>query len=877
MALVPQPSVVLSTAMPTPGSLNAPYFKGERVTDFLDALEAHGKAAGITNNDLPGYVLRYVHRRVRQIIESAEHWTRHDWIATRAYLTDLYSSSDQKLRITPDRFRKWVKLHAENRIFIKLQDVDRYYREFTAQSTPLTAAQRITTNEANLLFYRGIPPSMRKKIRRKIPAAQQTSITAPTIATVLSNLRAHFNEDDIDNDDDDVELSLDSDEASEGSETEDEDFKMKTTRKQKGKVRFDTRKEVPGAPSILPPVPTDINVLTKQMEDLRLGHARQLEDIQRGQAMLLRELTAVKAMNTHRGSYNGGGPSTLPPLDRPARCFICDQLHRQGIQHCPDVPLLINDGLMKYTPNGRLVRPDDSDLPRGSVTGGGVARVLREERRTSESLKGKAKGERDSPPHMAHYASLQTGGEDFFVSDVFAISSSPPTAFPVTRSQVKDSRFDPTKGRPNKRTNEESTLVSPPVQNRRRPQNPAPVPQTSAPQQTPAPTTPRRPLVQPQPRSQTVPPPLSEPAPPQGRPIVPRPVHKPATNPQPHPSNTEEAWRTRKTIPKDQPALREGIDMIEGTRPPAKSTGGYHFTSTVQDMVNGDAIQEKILETTITLSLKEVIGISADLQKRFAGLTKTRREYTTKAVIAQPMDDYYGDEQPDEEPAYIEELEELEELEGATQTYEYGEETSGPSYSTIHLSYKEDEELDSVLLRYSSAVKMVSSPLFAMTTGRFNGTIAGQDVTFMVDSGSELNLLSEELHSRTGIAIDLDGARWSLKGINGGAVPLVGCCREVPVAIGGHRFDHHFFVNSETGKQDVILGQPWLQWYTAALLYSRSGAVEMKVWKAGDRETGERPTISIRLCAANAPRNSDRLVMKGKKATIEECESESEN
>jgi hypothetical protein len=147
----------------------------------------------------------------------------------------------------------------------------------------------------------------------------------------------------------------------------------------------------------------------------------------------------------------------------------------------------------------------------------------------------------------------------------------------------------------------------------------------------------------------------------------------------------------------------------------------------------------------------------------------------------------------------------------------------------------------------------------------------------MVDSGSELNLMSEDLHSRTGIPINLDGARWSLKGINGGAVPLVGCCREVPVSISGHRFDHHFFVNSETGKQDVILGQPWLQWYTAALLYLRTGTVKMKVWKTGDRKSGEQPTISIRLCAANAPRNSDQLVMKGKKATIEDYASDSEN
>ena len=44
-------------------------------------------------------------------------------------------------------------------------------------------------------------------------------------------------------------------------------------------------------------------------------------------------------------------------------------------------------------------------------------------------------------------------------------------------------------------------------------------------------------------------------------------------------------------------------------------TGGYHFTSMVQDMVNSDVVQAKILDTMITLPLKEIIGISTDLQK----------------------------------------------------------------------------------------------------------------------------------------------------------------------------------------------------------------------------------------------------------------------
>ena len=132
--------------------------------------------------------------------------------------------------------------------------------------------------------------------------------------------------------------------------------------------------------------------------------------------------------------------------------------------------------------------------------------------------------------------------------------------------------------------------------------------------------------------------------------------------------------------------------------------------------------------------------------------------------------------------------------------------------SELLLSYNEDmENMNDILLRYSSAVKIHTNPLFAMTTGQFEGKLAERHIVFMVDTGSELNLISDKLYRQTNLALDVDGARWSLKGINGGAVPLVGCCRDVPLICSGHHFDHHFFISKEgTGKQDVILGQPWL-------------------------------------------------------------------
>ena len=189
--------------------------------------------------------------------------------------------------------------------------------------------------------------------------------------------------------------------------------------------------------------------------------------------------------------------------------------------------------------------------------------------------------------------------------------------------------------------------------------------------------------------------------------------------------------------------------------------------------------------------------------------------------------------------------------------------------SRIGLEFDEaTENKEEIMIRYASAVKihLTPQPLFAMITGRFRGKFAGLDVIFMVDTGSELNLVSQEFYNRTAMAIDLDGTRWSLKGINGRPVPLGGCVRDSEIKISGLRFDHHVFVSREgTGKQEIILGQLWLQWYSASIQYMRQGSMNMHIWQDGDGDkfdgNHQGPSILIPLCMPNAPRNTSTLNM----------------
>ena len=133
--------------------------------------------------------------------------------------------------------------------------------------------------------------------------------------------------------------------------------------------------------------------------------------------------------------------------------------------------MCIKEGLVAYTPLGRLARSDGSELPRAFRSDGGVAKGLREQHSASRNLKGKAREvSRDLPPHMANYAGLLFDGEDVLTADVFNASPSsvipewrapPSSTAAVTRSQKdKETRFDPIK-RPEKRQTEAKSIPKP--------------------------------------------------------------------------------------------------------------------------------------------------------------------------------------------------------------------------------------------------------------------------------------------------------------------------------------------------------------------------------------------------------------------------------
>ncbi|KAI0704768.1 hypothetical protein C8Q76DRAFT_588449, partial [Earliella scabrosa] len=300
----------------------------------------------------------------------------------------------------------------------------------------------------------------------------------------------------------------------------------------------------------------------------------------------------------------------------------------------------------------------------------------------------------------------------------------------------------------------------------------------------------------------------------QRREPAPAPTPSLSSLPNPPPVNTREGWQGSQH---NKPSFKAGARA-----PPVR------FTSDVQESVSVDALQEQLLSTRIEMSLREALAIAPSLQKRFGALVKVRRESdgATRTVAQAALTEV------DVTPPSLE----------AAVSFEQGVEL-----------------LEDVVERYAASVSLGQPRQYAMVSGLCEGVFGDQRVTFLVDTGSELNLINQDVWKRTNLDLDRDGARWSLRGLGGAPVTLLGCIRDAPIQLGGKNFDHHFFVSTaERTVYDGILGQPWLSYFAAEVSYETSGDSSLTAYPSRSRSG---PSVTLQICTAGHPRNADRLVL----------------
>ncbi|KAJ7189275.1 hypothetical protein C8R46DRAFT_878033 [Mycena filopes] len=351
------------------------------------------------------------------------------------------------------------------------------------------------------------------------------------------------------------------------------------------------------------------------------------------------------------------------------------------------------------------------------------------------------------------------------------------------------------------------------------------------------------PSKRPEDRGKTPPPHLPSavpphPAAPTGQPVQPLAASLPT--PPTNPINRQDGWKGSR--PSNSKNTGDDVVMRDVKKPAAGDK--YHITSQIQDRADAKSVFEGTLQTPVTLPLLELIGLSPQLQKLFTDATRSKREYDTKSAKSSV---HFSDPEA-----------------------EIISEDWTPKSVYADASF---DEVQTFLVNYGSAIaKVPEDRYFAMSTGSIKVQIGDVELTAMIDSGSELNLAGVSVPARCNLPVDFEGMKWALKGIHGGPEQLRGCATNVPMYIGGHNFSHHLFIShQELGRHDMILGQPFMQWYAARLDYERSGDVSMYMWKGGDRKVN--PTIVVTITDPKDTRNTTRMT-HSHGATIEEVEDE---
>src|SRR5258708_27224563 len=267
-----------------------------------------------------------------------------------------------------------------------------------------------------------------------------------------------------------------------------------------------------------------------------------------------------------------------------------------------------------------------------------------------------------------------------------------------------------------------------------------------------------------------------------------------------------------------------------------------------------EKVYQRILSQPVTLKLGALRETSYDLGRRFQAATRSQR-FPVQQVKAANIEVLRSavSEVPDSDD------ESEDELSDWSETFEFavdsGEASSSrASTEELHdLSYQHmmQEEYEHQFLPPTKEVNLARPHEYrAMVTACLNGRIGNQDYMMLVDSGSELNIMT--LHQVQELALPIDDSRnsWTLKGISGHMMGLEGICWNILVQIGGIEFSHNFFVTrSNLRNKDMVLGQPWLFSHSMRIDYIHEMGVMLQLWENGDRK-GQSILINLPLIKA---------------------------
>lgn len=196
-------------------------------------------------------------------------------------------------------------------------------------------------------------------------------------------------------------------------------------------------------------------------------------------------------------------------------------------------------------------------------------------------------------------------------------------------------------------------------------------------------------------------------------------------------------------------------------------------------------IRNRILNTTVTLSLQELLGMSDGLHRSlFSG---TRQPVTTSIEFSKGTD-----------PGVVARVGNL------------GMRSRKANQMDLEETGYDDEEPPLYVCGTLAAwIQILEDP---------------QRVQALLDGGAEINVMQAWLAEKHALPVTLH-AKGTMRSANGGLTPFVGICERVPVRIGSFQYYVPFFIVDTRGGHAVVLGRPFEHMSRMAHTNTASGAV----------------------------------------------------
>ena len=266
------------------------------------------------------------------------------------------------------------------------------------------------------------------------------------------------------------------------------------------------------------------------------------------------------------------------------------------------------------------------------------------------------------------------------------------------------------------------------------------------------------------------------------------------------PAVPTERLRSKQVVQSNKPPPKFVVRDPKASTEKQKGLPSYKYTSELMNGMDSELVFKRLSDQPVTMKLGEVLGLSFELGRHFQTATKSQRFPMLQAkaasleVLREMMEGGLDVDNQDSE-GYLSKAQNLSKF-----VVNSGKASSASS-STEELHAWEyqlrmQDEYERQFTYPEREVNLAARPhkYWAMVTTCLSGRIGKVDYTMLVNSGSELNIMTLQQAQELALPIDNSGNSWMLKGISGHTMGLEGICWNIPVRIRGIEFPHNFFI-----------------------------------------------------------------------------------